>query len=121
VATHQFSVSGQALTVDVELKVTLPGPKARGKRTPTEEVTVSAVYRVEYSLEPGVALADADVEAFARINSTYNVWPYWREFVQSATTRMGFPALTLPTLTVGRAVELAGYSTPSAGGAKPGT
>jgi hypothetical protein len=27
-------------------------------------------------------------------------WPYWREFVQSMSTRMGYPALTVPMLEI---------------------
>jgi len=29
-----------------------------------------------------------------------NAWPYWREFVQSMSSRMGFPALTVPLLEI---------------------
>ena len=29
-----------------------------------------------------------------------NAWPYWREFVQSMSARMGFPALTVPLLEI---------------------
>jgi hypothetical protein len=28
-----------------------------------------------------------------------NVWPYWREYVQSTTVRMGLPAFPMPLLT----------------------
>jgi len=34
------------------------------------------------------------------INPISNTWPYWREFVQSISTRMGFPALTVPLLEI---------------------
>ena len=34
------------------------------------------------------------------INPISNAWPYWREFVQSMSTRMGFPALTVPLLEI---------------------
>ncbi|MGB8873227.1 MAG: hypothetical protein ACLPOQ_04240 [Desulfobaccales bacterium] len=29
-----------------------------------------------------------------------DAWPYWREFVQSMSTRMGFPAITVPLLEI---------------------
>jgi len=32
------------------------------------------------------------------INPISNAWPYWREFVQGMSTRMGLPALTVPLL-----------------------
>jgi hypothetical protein len=34
------------------------------------------------------------------INPISNAWPYWREFVQSMSARMGFPALTVPLLEI---------------------
>ena len=37
------------------------------------------------------------LELFAQANGTFNLWPYWREFVQSTSTRMGLPALTVPS------------------------
>jgi len=38
---------------------------------------------------------------FADKNAVFNAWPYWREFVQSMTTRMQLPTLTLPTYRLG--------------------
>ncbi|HEX9883411.1 MAG TPA: hypothetical protein VGA79_05555, partial [Desulfobaccales bacterium] len=35
-----------------------------------------------------------------KINPISNAWPYWREFVQSMSARMGFPALTVPLLEI---------------------
>ena len=37
-------------------------------------------------------------EYFMTINPISNAWPYWREFVQNMSSRMGFPALTVPLL-----------------------
>jgi hypothetical protein len=34
------------------------------------------------------------------INPISNAWPYWREFVQNMSSRMGFPALTVPLLEI---------------------
>ena len=34
------------------------------------------------------------------INPISNAWPYWREFVQNMSARMGFPALTVPLLEI---------------------
>jgi hypothetical protein len=33
-----------------------------------------------------------------KVNPISTAWPYWREFVQNMSTRMGFPALTVPML-----------------------
>ncbi len=42
----------------------------------------------------------AYVEHFMTINPISHAWPYWREFVQSMSARMGFPALTVPLLEI---------------------
>jgi hypothetical protein len=41
-----------------------------------------------------------DLEYFYRIIPISNAWPYWREFVQSMSARMGFPALTVPLMEI---------------------
>jgi preprotein translocase subunit SecB len=63
-------------------------------------MTIEASFCVSYIIK---ALSDVntnDIEQFSKINPIYNLWSYWREFVQSMTTRMGFPLLTIPLLTV---------------------
>ncbi|MBM4273454.1 MAG: hypothetical protein FJ134_03205 [Deltaproteobacteria bacterium] len=42
----------------------------------------------------------AYTEYLVTINPISDAWPYWREFVQSMSTRMGFPALTVPVLEI---------------------
>lgn len=42
----------------------------------------------------------ADVQAFAEFNATFNAWPYWREFVQSMSGRIGLPSVVIPDLAV---------------------
>jgi hypothetical protein len=55
--------------------------------------------------EPLIPEDDADslleyCEHIITINPISNAWPYWREFVQSMGSRMGFPALTVPLLEI---------------------
>jgi hypothetical protein len=45
-----------------------------------------------------VRFSNADYEAFTAIRASADVWPYWREFVQSMTVRTGLPQLTMPSL-----------------------
>jgi len=40
------------------------------------------------------------IEYIVTINPISHAWPYWREFVQSMSARMGFPALTVPLLEI---------------------
>jgi len=39
-------------------------------------------------------------EYYRTICPLSDAWPYWREFVQNMSTRMGFPALTVPLLEI---------------------
>ena len=51
-------------------------------------------------LEEPIEVMASDLQAFAQFNATFNAWPYWREFVQSMTGRMGLPVVTVPILPV---------------------
>jgi hypothetical protein len=43
-------------------------------------------------------LTEDEVQYFSKYNVMYNVWPYWREFVQNTCYRMNVPALKIPFL-----------------------
>jgi hypothetical protein len=45
----------------------------------------------------GEYLDDDALSLFAQHNVPFNMWPYWREVVQSACSRMGLPRVVLPT------------------------
>lgn len=38
------------------------------------------------------------LDAFALLNASYHVWPYWREYVTSSCARMNVPKLVMPTM-----------------------
>jgi hypothetical protein len=63
-------------------------------------MSIEASFCTAYVLKPIEEFDPADIDHFAKINPIYNAWAYWREFVQSMTTRMGFPALTIPLLKI---------------------
>jgi hypothetical protein len=50
-------------------------------------VEVKAVFESRY-LSPFQLTTEA-LEAFAEQNVGYHIWPYWREFIQSMTPRLG--------------------------------
>ncbi len=58
--------------------------------------TLEASFKLFYHTDVLDSLDESIIEAFARTNGVYNAWPYWREFAQSMTSRMGLPPLTLP-------------------------
>jgi hypothetical protein len=70
--------------------------KALPRKKKEATVSIEATFLLTYQVEGSDPLDPAHAEAFARVNGIYNAWPYWREYVQSVTSRMGFPGLTLP-------------------------
>ena len=63
-------------------------------------MNIEASFCISYILEDIEGFNPNDIKHFSKINPIYNVWSYWREFVQSMTTRIGFPALTVPLLKI---------------------
>ena len=61
-----------------------------------ELLRVEAMFVAVYRLPNFEGIAQENIDAFGEMNGIYNVWPYWREFVQSMTVRMGLPPLTVP-------------------------
>jgi len=62
---------------------------------------IEASFSTSYFVKslPDDSLID-DFEYFLTINPISNAWPYWREFVQNMSARMGFPALMVPLLEI---------------------
>jgi hypothetical protein len=59
-------------------------------------ISFRVVHELTYKVPAGSTFATETLEAFARFNGIFNAWPYWREYVQSATSQMGLPRLILP-------------------------
>lgn len=84
----------QERLVQVLPRFTLIG---RGSADAAEELLrVEALFAVQYDMPSFDEIAKKNIDAFGQMNGVYNVWPYWREFVQNMTVRMGFPPLTIP-------------------------
>ena len=72
--------------------------------SPDEPILViEATFRASYEIPADLQLNESSIELFALTNETFNLWPYWREFVQSMSSRMGIPALTVPTYRIEQA------------------
>jgi hypothetical protein len=101
------------------LRIRIPYPSVEvTKREGTNQFAVKADFRLlasvqnETSSEPLIVLAagfilvysvgaisdfsDMELAAFAKTNGVFNAWPYWREFVQNTSARMGIPPITVP-------------------------
>jgi hypothetical protein len=61
-----------------------------------ELIRIEALFVIQYEVDSFKGLEKSNVGAFGELNGLYNVWPYWREYVQATTVRMGLPALTIP-------------------------
>jgi hypothetical protein len=60
------------------------------------DLIVEASFILIYSVDSFDGLDEKNIEAFAVTNGVFNAWPYWREFVQNTTVRMGLSPLTIP-------------------------
>ncbi len=70
-----------------------------------EQLHIETEFVLIYAIESFEGITGESAKAFGRLNGIHNVWPYWREYVQSTTVRLGLPPLTLPPITGGSLVE----------------
>lgn len=63
-------------------------------------LNIEATFLLLYNIKSLEDLDDETFRSFAEVNGTYNAWPYWREFVQSITSRMELPPLTVPVFRI---------------------
>lgn len=60
------------------------------------KATIEAVMMAEYLMKTNL---DPDcLNEFALKNASYHIWPYWREFLTSQSSRMNLPRLVLPMM-----------------------
>jgi len=59
-------------------------------------VGISLNLALTYACESVGEFSPEALNDFGRLNGVYNAWPYWREFLQSSTVRMGLPPLIAP-------------------------
>lgn len=72
---------------------------AAEKTQPAERIAeISATLSLRYALpeEELKRFSPEEVQVFAESNGVYNAWPYWRELLQSASARLGLPAVIAP-------------------------
>ena len=66
-------------------------------------IMVSAKFALRYSITKQIS--DENLKGCLENISSVCAWPYWREFVQSSTIRMGLPAFPIPLLSPARLLE----------------
>jgi len=97
---------------DLHLAVTLSlefeGRASAGRDDSSDEkkvVRIASTYLVVYELDPGPQPTTADLDAFATVNGQFNVWPYWRQYVQDCLTRVELPPFMLPPFNPARMAD----------------
>lgn len=87
-------VEGGAARFDVKLEI-----EALGDKDPEKMLFhVDCCFELTYDLTPGYSPTEFELEAFKKGNALFHCWPYMREFVQSATQRMGLSIPPIPLL-----------------------
>ena len=88
----KYSLEGSRLLVAMSFRfeLALPG------EPPSPALNLIAEYALRYKLPEGNTYRDLALRYFAELNGALNVWPYWRELVQTVASRAGLGALTLP-------------------------
>ena len=56
---------------------------------------IRAKYLLLYMMKKVEKFTPEQLGAFTHVSATSHAWPYWGEFIQSMTTRMGLPPLTI--------------------------
>jgi hypothetical protein len=68
----------------------------------SEPCEMIARFRLTYSFDSHIALADSDVQQFVDWNALFNAWPYWREYLTSTVNRAGLPRFLAPVMKLPR-------------------
>jgi len=93
----QAKLHGQRLIVAIKISLDV----RYNQKDESPAIHVRAAFVLEYS-SSGVRMPADVMGQFARTTAHLNVWPFWRELVQSTTTRMGLPAVPVPLLNFGQ-------------------
>jgi hypothetical protein len=91
---HSFdataSLNQEAGTLDVYASLAV---------TAGDFLRIEAEFLLNYTIAKAIPIPDEVIAAFGKMNGIHNVWPYWREYVQSVSMRAGFPPVALPLMT----------------------
>ena len=86
------------ILVDVDFRL---DARYADENAPQEPLQIRAVFRLTYRADSLEGLHNENYSAFGETNGVYSAWPYWREYVQSVTGRMGLPGLVIPVFRLG--------------------
>ena len=95
----------RVISVEANLKADIHGP-GKGEKHGPVLISIQCAYVLEYTFMvhggPEGAELQRHLDAFARVNGVFNVWPYFRELVQSLSARMAIPPIVVPVYRVSK-------------------
>ena len=101
--TARFELSDKQNALGVSIQFVLNAiDEGKEQKKENTFLSIRATFFLLYSIDNKEGLDDKVLGSFATLNGTYNAWPYWREFVQSVTSRMGLPPLIVPVFRLPR-------------------
>jgi hypothetical protein len=99
--SSQFDVNKEKSIVGVFIGFTLNAfSKEVDHKKENSFLNIGATFLLLYKINNTEGLDDLAFKSFAEINGVYNAWPYWREFVQNISGRMGLSPLTVPVFRI---------------------
>jgi hypothetical protein len=102
VMSARFDDARKIVTVVADLAVDVV---AQDPKVP-DALSCTCVYYLDYVFNVNGGPTGEELQehlaAFAKVNGIYNVWPYFRELVQSMGSRLGLPPVVLPVFRVPR-------------------
>lgn len=81
--------------VELGARWVLPIENEDGADDPKVMAHIEGIMVAEYHMQPNPGTEA--LKAFAMQNSSFHIWPYWREYLTSHCLRMNLPKLVLPT------------------------
>jgi hypothetical protein len=100
-----------------DFRWTVPVDGGQGGAT---HAVVECAIEVGYKADEGVVLSPLQQSVFARVNAGYHSYPYAREFLSSAASRMGIPPVIASLTKISHFLAAAGYKpTPEASKPEP--
>jgi preprotein translocase subunit SecB len=103
--TEATKAKGCGIAVVVEFDV---AGRYTGVDSKVAPLQIAATFQVEYTLDSLEGIKSENIKAFAELNGVYSAWPYWREYAQSVTVRMGLPPMPVPVYRTGEGKYLSG-------------
>jgi len=83
------------LRYSVETGVRFVAVDGESREEPLVRASITATFAADYVIKHPELVDDEGVTEFSQ-NVVYHVWPYWREFIHSTSSRLRLPTAILP-------------------------